>query len=111
MTYRFEKGYFMDYLKIITQLKELAQNETARNDLRLAYKGLLKENVNNLPKEQAENRFIYYMRPYFIFDLYPSLYNEKKWTGLTFDDYLRGINKALSRHSKKPNYSMQGLIV
>ncbi|MDU0318674.1 MULTISPECIES: hypothetical protein [unclassified Enterococcus] len=101
----------MDYLKIITQLDKLAQNEVAKNDLILAYKGLQKEKINSLPKEQAEKRFIYYMRPYFIFDLYPSLYNKRKWTGLTFDDYLRGINKALSSRSKEPNYSMQGMVV
>jgi hypothetical protein len=90
----------MDYLKIVTQLKELAQNETAKNDLIFAYKGLQKEKINSLPKEQAEKRFVYYMRPYFIFQLYPRLYREKRWLGLTFDDYLKGINKALEKHGK-----------
>ncbi len=78
----------MDYLDIIHRLEKITTTETAKQDLRLAYRGIRDEKVNQLPEEQAKERFIYYMRPYFIFQLYPRLYREKRWLGLTFDDYL-----------------------
>ncbi|MGL9846091.1 hypothetical protein IGJ91_001250 [Enterococcus sp. DIV0765f] len=90
----------MDYLDIIHRLEKITTTESAKQDLRLAYRGIRDEQVNHLPEEQAKERFIYYMRPYFIFQLYPRLYREKRWLGLTFDDYLKGINKALEKHGK-----------
>lgn len=90
----------MDYLAIIDRLDEITTTDSAKNDLRLAYRGLRDEKVNQMPEEQAKERFVYYMRPYFIFQLYPRLYREKRWRGLIFDDYLRGINKALQKQGK-----------
>ncbi|HGV8437953.1 TPA: hypothetical protein I0I20_RS09680 [Enterococcus faecium] len=100
----------MDYLDIIHRLEEITTTESAKQDLRLAYRGIRDEKVNQMPEEQAKERFVYYMRPYFIFQLYPRLYREKRWQGLTFDDYLKGINKALVKRGKQPIELVKGAI-
>ncbi|EGP5273319.1 hypothetical protein CUM68_10025 [Enterococcus faecium] len=98
----------MDYLDIIHRLEEITTTESAKQDLRLAYRGIRDEKVNQMPEEQAKERFVYYMRPYFIFQLYPRLYREKRWLGLTFDEYIKGINKALVKNGKNPIKSIKG---
>ena len=88
----------MNYLAMIDRLEAVLLNsKEARVAWHYALTGLKKENINQMPQEQAEKRFVYYVRPLFIFHLYPSVYSSGKWIKLTFSDYLRGIEKALAR--------------
>ncbi|MBO1097311.1 hypothetical protein FQS90_12355 [Enterococcus casseliflavus] len=88
----------MDYLAIINRLKSVLPNDKeARVAWDYAEAGLKKEQINHMPQERAQKRFVFYIRPLFIFHLYPSVYSAGKWMKLTFNDYLRGIEKVLAK--------------
>nr|WP_216682576.1 hypothetical protein [Enterococcus innesii] len=88
----------MDYLAMINRLKAVLPNDKeARVAWDYAEAGLKKEEINMMPQERAQKRFVFYIRPLFIFHLYPSVYSTGKWMKLTFKDYLRGIEKALAK--------------
>ena len=91
----------MNYLGIVERLISATTDQENLISLNFAREGLKAENVNQLPEAEAQKRFVYYLRPYFIFLLYPSVYETGKWVRLTFDDYLRGINKELNRIGKE----------
>ena len=90
----------MNYLGIVERLISATTDQENLISLNFAREGLKAENVNQLPEAEAQKRFVYYLRPFFIFRLYPSVYETGKWIRLTFDDYLRGINKELNRTGK-----------
>lgn len=90
----------MNYLGLVDQLISISSDNQDLASLSFAKEGLKKEKVNQLSEPDAQKLFVYYLRPYFIFRLYPSVYETGQWIRLTFDDYLRGINKKLKRTGK-----------
>lgn len=88
----------MDYVSMIKRLEAVLPNDKeARVAWDYAIAGMKKEQINEIPQERAQKRFVYYIRPLFIFHLYPSVYSTGKWMRLTFSDYCRGIEKMLAR--------------
>lgn len=87
----------MDYIALVGRLKGILSSAEALAAYNFAYQGLKKEGVNDLSQEHAEKRFVYYVRPLFIFHLYPSVYDTGQWMKLRFNDYCRGIEKALAK--------------
>ncbi|EPH66152.1 hypothetical protein D931_01391 [Enterococcus faecium 13.SD.W.09] len=87
----------MDYIALIVRLKEILPGPEALAAYNFAYQGLKKEGINDLSLDQAEKRFVYYVRPLFIFHIYPSVYDTGQWLKLRVNDYCRGVEKALAK--------------